>query len=77
MISIFILIRHHDYHQSIYFAAKLFFEIMDFSNNFKMLHFHLDRRLYKTVFGILVLIYILVNSAEYSTLEKSILFSSK
>ena len=50
--------------------AKLLCEIIDFPNNFEMLHFHFDRWLYKTVSGILLLIYIFVIIAEYTSLKK-------
>ena len=56
------------------FRAKLLCETVDFSNNFKMLHFHFDRWLYKTASGILVLIYILAIIAGYNTFEKTFYF---
>ena len=78
-ISIFILIRHHNYHRSM-FCAKLLCETIDSLNNFEMLHFHFDRWLYKIVSVILLLIYILVTIyslyiyilAEYATFKKNI-----
>ena len=33
------------------FRTKLLCQIIDFSNNFELLHFHFDRWLYKTVSG--------------------------
>ena len=70
-ISIFILIRHHNYHRSM-FCATLLCETIDSLNNFEMLHFHFDRWLYKIVSVILLLIYILVTIAEYATFKKNI-----
>ena len=42
-----------------------------------MIHFYFDRWLYKTVSGIILLIYILVIIGEYTTFKKNILFSFK
>ena len=39
-----------------------------------MLHFYFDRWLYKTVSGILLLIYILVIIGEYTTFKKTFYF---
>ena len=35
------------------FRAKIQSEILDFANNFELLHFQFDRWLYKTVSGLL------------------------
>ena len=59
------------------FCAKLLCETTDFLNNFEMLHFHFDRWLYKIVSVILLLIYILVTIAEYTTFKKTIQFYFK
>ena len=44
--------RNHVYPRNM-FRVKLLCQIIDFSNNFELLHFQFDRWLYKTVSGII------------------------
>ena len=63
------------------FRAKLHCEIVDFSNNFKLLQFHFDRWLYKTVTGghlinkslnftVLLISFIVINEFRNNVLQQ-------
>ena len=55
--------RNHVYLPNM-IRTKLLCQIIDFSNNFELLHFHFDRWLYKTVSGMVQAAIILLQSSK-------------